>query len=325
MKVLVTGASGFVGSHITDAILKAGIAVRVLLRPSSSRIWLPPHPLLEVSYGSLEQAQTIAQALSDEITHVVHCAGMIKAVRPSQFFETNQIGTRYLVQALSQLDNPPALMFLSTLSAVGPSSAGHHLSEESAPRPLSAYGKSKLAAEAECKKYVGQFLIIRAPAVYGPRDRSFLPLFKLVKRGIAPKRTRPFHITWIHVNDLARIIVHLLNVSWPEGKILHIGHPRPIDAGLLPVTLAELMGIKPIKIPITDLLFLLVGQLETIAALVTGKPLLLAHGKSKELTSYGWVTSTQLQQALLPNSFRFTEHDEGLMETWRWYERKKWL
>jgi dihydroflavonol-4-reductase len=133
--------------------------------------------------GSLSDPQSLDAALRD-VTHVIHCAGCTKALRNSEFYEVNQAGTRNVVEAVNrQQGRIQRLVHLSSLAAGGPASPDQPAREDDLPHPVSEYGRSKLAGEREvqdaCKT---EYVILRPPAVYGPRDEAFLPLFKAVKR-----------------------------------------------------------------------------------------------------------------------------------------------
>jgi nucleoside-diphosphate-sugar epimerase len=189
MKVLLTGANGFVGSHILDKLCARGLATVALLRPASNQRFIQAHlPRLEVRVGSLSDPQSLDAALQD-VTHVIHCAGCIKALRKSEFYEVNQAGTRNVVEAVNrQQGRIQRLVHLSSLAAGGPASPDKPAREDDLPHPVSEYGRSKLAGERElhgaCKT---EYVILRPPAVYGPRDEAFLPLFKAVKAHILPR------------------------------------------------------------------------------------------------------------------------------------------
>src|SRR5208283_3499170 len=188
MKILLTGANGFVGSHILDSLRVRGVATAIVLRPDSNRRFIESHlSRVTVRTGSLSDPESLGAAMQD-VTHVIHCAGCTKALRQSEFYEVNQTGTRNVVEAVNrQQGRIQRLVHLSSLAAGGPASPDKPAREDDLPHPVSEYGRSKLAGERElhgaCKT---EYVILRPPAVYGPRDEAFLPLFKAVQAHILP-------------------------------------------------------------------------------------------------------------------------------------------
>ena len=187
MKVLLTGASGFVGSHVLDSLRARGIAVAVLLRPTSDKSFLQQHlGSVEIRTGSISDPHSLRPAM-EGITHVIHCAGLTKARRISEFYQINHAGTRNVVEAINaRADQVQRLVHVSSLAAAGPALASAPAREENPPNPVSEYGKSKLAGELVVRqKCRVPFTVIRPPAVYGPRDAEFLRLFNAVERTIS--------------------------------------------------------------------------------------------------------------------------------------------
>jgi len=150
LKVLLTGASGFVGSHILDALRARDLPVVLLLRPTSDKQFISEHlPNIEVRTGSINDAESLNAALWD-ITHVIHCAGCTKARKNAEFYIINQLGTRNVVAAANARgEQVQRLLHISSLAVSGPATPVKPACESNPPNPLSAYGKSKRLAEDE--------------------------------------------------------------------------------------------------------------------------------------------------------------------------------
>src|SRR5512143_719814 len=187
MKALLTGASGFIGSHLADALLAHGYSVRVLLRRSSSLEWLEDQRLERV-YGDLFDKEALRMAVSD-VDYVYHLAGLTKAKKREEYFRANHLGTKNLLEAVQE--KAPRLqrfVHVSSQAAVGPSPTVAPIDETAPAKPITSYGQSKWAAEQECRQFSRHLpvTIVRPPAVFGPRDRDILEFFRSASRGILP-------------------------------------------------------------------------------------------------------------------------------------------
>jgi len=169
MRALVTGASGFIGSNLVDRLLPEGVSVKCLVRRRSNLAWLKHLPVTLVT-GDFQEPASLAPAVAD--TEVVfHVAGATRAPRRALYFRGNFEATRNLLRACENYG--PAdqkFILISSLAAAGPSE-GVPLTEDQPPRPVSAYGESKLWAERAVLEFSQKrpATIIRPPAVYGPR------------------------------------------------------------------------------------------------------------------------------------------------------------
>jgi nucleoside-diphosphate-sugar epimerase len=210
MKVLVTGASGFVGSHAAEAVLAAGHALRVLSRPASA---LPPLLGREVERAPADLAEpaSLGAAVAG-VEGVLHVAGKIRARDEDEFHRVNALGAGSLAGAAAAA-GVRRFVLVSSLSARGPAgSAG----------PVSAYGRSKLAGEEAVRARARRMevVVVRPTVVYGPRDRSLLPLFRLARRGLRPVLAGAGTLSVVHAADLARGLVALLASAEGAGETL---------------------------------------------------------------------------------------------------------
>jgi len=187
MRVLVTGASGFLGSHIAEQLARDGHAVRVLVRRTSDRSFLRGFEA-EEALGDVTQPESLPAAVAG-VDAVVHAAGLVKARSAAEFQSVNAGGTANLLAALGDANGLRRFVLISSLAAHGPSPDGRPRRPDDPPSPVSDYGRSKLLAEEFVRSWAREerpMTIIRPPVIYGPRDRATLPLFQAVRRRLAP-------------------------------------------------------------------------------------------------------------------------------------------
>ena len=327
MKVLLTGANGFVGSHLLDHLRARGIATVALLRSTSHQRFIEAHlPYVEVRAGSLGDPQSLDAALRD-ITHVIHCAGCVKALHRSEFYNANQLGTRHVVEAVNrQPGRIQRFVHLSSLAAGGPAPPDKPAREDDLPNPVSEYGKSKLAGEQEVRSACqSEFVILRPPAVYGPRDLAFLPLFKTVKAHIQPLLGGghlPFSL--VFVKDLAKAAVTCLTHSAAGGKTFHVASPEVLTPRALASEIAAQLQTWTLPLPVPAAVLWPVCCLQEAVSQLTRKPSLLSLQKYAELRAPGWVCdSDRLRREL--NFTCTTTLPAGIAETLAWYRQHRWL
>jgi nucleoside-diphosphate-sugar epimerase len=326
LKVLLTGASGFVGSHILDSLCARRITTILLLRPSSSRRYIAAHlPEVEVRPGSISDPQSVQSAM-DGITHVVHCAGATKACRVSGFYEANQTGTRNVVSAInSQPGKVQRMVHISSLAAAGPALRETPAQEASPARPVSEYGKSKLAGELEVSEHCrAEYVILRPPAVYGPRDPEFLRLFKAVNRHLLPKPSSRQPLSLVFVKDLAETAVTCLTHPAAAGKTYFVANREVVTAQAMAEEIAAQMNVWTLPLPLPTSLLWPVCLAQEILSRLTGKPSVLSLQKFAELRAPGWVCDPSLL-GRETGCVCATTLESGIPQTLSWYRRHNWM
>jgi nucleoside-diphosphate-sugar epimerase len=326
MKVLVTGANGFVGSHILDTFRESGFDVAVLLRKSSDTAFIEQHldAGVSVHYGSLSDTDNLARATAG-VEAVVHCAGQTKAFHDREYLQTNREGTRNLVDAVGR-ETVRHFVFVSSLSVSGPGVPDNPARENDPPQPVSAYGQSKLAAEKVVESQsVVPWTILRPAAIYGPRDRDFLSVFRAVRRGVVlvPRGGRQ-SLSLVYARDVADAVRCCLLRKDAEGKIYHVASEPPSTGAGLVHAIARVMDRRVRTFPVP-------GPLLYTACVVQGwvsrrirRPHVLSRQKWRELNAPGWVCTTERIREDLDFTAP-TSLEDGLAETAAWYAAQGWL
>jgi nucleoside-diphosphate-sugar epimerase len=311
-----------VGSHVLDRLHERQIPTAILCRSKSPRCFLEKHlNWAETRIGSLNDPSSLNGAMAG-ITHVIHCAGSTKAVGTREFYDVNQGGTRNLAESLPA--TVQRLVHISSLAAAGPSKPDTALSESDPSRPVSEYGRSKLAGEQEIREQCrSEYVILRPPAVYGPRDAEFLRLFRAVQRHLRPlPALQPLSL--VFVVDLAETIVRCLTTENVSGKTYYVSSPEVVTARRMAEEIAALMQVWTLPFPLpTSLLWpLCLGQ--ELISRATGKASVLGLQKYSELRAAAWVCSPARLQQDTGLECR-TDLRSGLKQTILWYQENGWL
>jgi dihydroflavonol-4-reductase len=327
MRVLLTGANGFVGSHVLDRLVTQQIPVVVLLRPNSDRRFITERlPQVNVRAGGLDEPASLDAALAD-VTHVIHCAGATKALDRAGFFAVNQLGTRKLVEAANRRCGAiQRFVHISSLAAAGPATADRPKTEADVPAPVSDYGASKLAAENEVRERCQcDWTILRPPAVYGPRDREFLRLFQAVKSHLAPRfGGGRQQLTLVYVEDLAAAIVAGLVHAGARRETFFAGAAEVVTTRELTQHVAAESGRWTLPLPLPNAALWLACQWAEYTSRISRKANVLSAQKFAELKAPGWVCDASKLKRLLDCECPTTVR-EGLAKTHRWYQSHGWL
>ncbi len=204
-RVLVTGGTGLVGSHLVELLLRKGHAVTCLVRDPERLRWLGGMDV-DLVQGDCSQPGSLVPAVRGA-SIVFHLAGLTKAIHARDYYRVNHLGTRNILEACAR-HNPGIEKFVlvSSHAAAGPSRDGRPVKETDVPGPVSDYGRSKLLAEEEALRYKNELpvVILRPSAVYGPRDADMYELFRWAARGLTLEiRGGERYFNLCYVEDLA--------------------------------------------------------------------------------------------------------------------------
>jgi len=327
MKVLVTGGSGFLGSHVAEQLSAAGHTVRALVRKSSNRAFLSTLRNIEFAEGSVENRASVDDAMKG-VDAVVHSAGVVKALNEAAFFECNTQGTVNLLEAaITHAPNLKRFVHVSSLEACGPS-----LDKKPVPvdqqRPVTTYGRSKLAAERAVIDRKSQLpvVVMRPAAIYGPRDVEIFEAFRAVHRRQYPVIGDGDMLgCYIYGPDCARACIAAIEAPVESGSVYFIDDGEPLTmARAMGQLLPEALGTSPLVrfgIPFSLLSLASVG-VEAYGR-ARQKAVMLTREKVAMLRHHWVCSSEQTRQELewAPTvSFR-----EGLSQTAKWYRDNGWL
>jgi dihydroflavonol-4-reductase len=324
MKILITGGTGFIGSHLIDHFLDYNnTEIFALVRDLKNLKWLKG-----LKINLIEGDLLNIPLLPPDIEYIFHVAGSTKAYKIAEYYTVNQQGTASLFQALkAQKIRPKRVVYISSIAASGPSSDGTAVKEDSPPCPVSPYGKSKLEGEIEALKYKDSIplLIARISVVFGPRDRALIPYFKFIQKGILPSvGSKQKLVSLIYIKDLIKALDLCIHKELATGEILHLANPDPSSWEDLGRAAAEAMQIKLINLKLPLPIAYLVSCGAEVLGKIHGDPSILNRQKFEELRQDGWVADTQKAKEKLDFTPQYSLR-EAIHETINWYMTNNWL
>lgn len=328
--VALTGATGFLGGHIADRLLAEGCRVRAGVRPTSDTRWIRDKgvEIVETALvpppgsGEDETAAGLDSFVAGA-SRVIHCAGAIRAPGIEAFRRANVLSTRLLLEACARAGGVESFVLISSLAAVGPAAPENAVDEKSPPRPISAYGRSKLEAE-ELLRDPGlgfRTAALRPPALYGPRDKAFLTLFRCARRGWTPWPGPVAGISLVDGRDAAAAAVLLAADPRAEGPY-HIDDGRWYDHRRIAAALAGAWEhpVRSLRIPAWPVL-----ATARLLRVVGGERLpVIGRERLADITAPGWVCSGERLRRELGFAAR-RDLERGFRETLTFYLEAGWL
>jgi nucleoside-diphosphate-sugar epimerase len=333
VKICVTGATGFVGSHLVEALLARGHEVACLVRTPAKSARLFPDAPLRLAVGDLADPEALRDGCRDAEV-VFHSAALTAARSRDEFFEVNARGTARVLDAAA--DVAPGLqhfVYVSSAAAAGPTSRGRLLVEDDPPRPVTPYGESKLAGERAVRERDLPWTIVRPPTVYGPRDPEMARAFKLARWGVLPVfGDGRQELTAIHVRDLVAALQAVLTDE-TRGRTSFATHPEVFTTAHLvrriyhavraargDAATTRTPPVLRVPAPLTRAALAVTGT----AAKLLGRRTLLASEKANEFLADAWACSG----AALTDATGWTAQtalDDGLHDTAHWYRAHGWI
>lgn len=331
MKILITGASGFIGSFIVEEALRRGFDTWAGVRTTSSRSYLRDERIRFIDLDLSSEERLIEQLGGHEFDYVVHAAGATKCLHKDDFMRVNYEGTRNLVNAILKTGMPlRRFVYLSSLSVFGAIREGRpyqEICEGDAPRPNTAYGQSKLRAERFLDSIGNDFnyIVLRPTGVYGPREKDYFVMAKSISQHVdfSVGYGRQ-DITFVYVKDVVQAVFLALDHGM-SGRKYFLSDGEVYQSATFSDYIHEALG-RPwwvrIKAPVWVLrLVTLCGE---YVGRMTGKMIVLNNDKFNILRQRNW--RCDIEPAC--DELGFHPHyklADGVKETVRWYKDNGWL
>jgi len=329
MKILITGASGFIGSFIVEEALRRGFETWAAVRSSSSRQYLTDERthFIELDLSSEEQLKE--QLRPHRFDYVVHAAGVTKCLHKRDFHRINTEGTQHLVNALTSLQMPlRSFVYISSLSIMGAIREQRpytEIVESDTPQPNTAYGKSKLEAEQWLETQPIPYIILRPTGVYGPRERDYFMMFKSIKAhtDFAVGYCRQ-DITFVYVTDVVQAVFLALEKG-KTGRKYFLSDGNVYQSSTFSNMIRRELG-NPWWIRITAPLWLLriITFCGECMGHLTGKVTALNNDKYNIMRQRNWrcdITPAREELGYDPR----VQLEEGVRRSIKWYQENGWL
>ncbi len=332
-RILITGASGFIGGHLTRAALNAGYEVWAGVRSSSNTQKLEEQGI-QLVVLNYDEEEILYRQLAEIGTwdYVIHNAGVTKTIHKDDFYRVNHLYTERLVKALNKMQHPvEKFILMSSLGVYGPTAekVNRGIRMDDPQIPNSDYGKSKQLAEASVTQHARMpYLICRPTGVYGPGDQDYFLMIKSVNQGIdVATGFTPQRLSFIYVEDLAKVIIELLDTNISQRAFF-------IDDGVM-VTDTEFSSIlkqllkkkRVLRFRIPLCLVYLACQIIGTWGVLRNKAVTLNRDKYKILKQRNWACESDLKDVLTAEGKDISFHTlhEGLSHTIDWYRKQHWI
>jgi UDP-glucose 4-epimerase len=326
-RVLITGASGFVGYHLIEEALKNNLEVYAAVR-KSSKIDHLQHLDIKYTYPDFDNADTLATEFKENrYDYIIHAAGITKARSAAEYNHINAGYTQNIALASNKSSHPlKKMVLISSLAAVGPLNTLDGIITENTPaHPVTSYGKSKLLAEENLKAFSSfNYSILRPTGVYGPRDRDIFIFFKQVAKGIEPYiGNMQQKFSFIYVTDVAKAAVLALYAKDYQNTY-NLSDGQYYDRYELGKLIKETLNLKTVKFHLPVIFVKFIALLSEKYSSLRNEAAVLNTEKLNELMAVNWYCD--IKQARSGIDFS-PEHDlrAGITETVKWYKANKWL
>lgn len=324
MKALITGASGFIGSHLAEELSKRGYEVACIVRKTSDLKWLSGFDIKLIN-GDCSDKDSLNNCVKG-YDYVFHLAGLTKTNCKEDFYSVNTKGTENLIEAVVKNNSEvKRFVYLSSLSAFGPKVNANLPNEKDNPLPVSDYGKSKLRGEKAVLGYSDRIpiSILRPSAVYGPRDKELFLFFKLIKRGIMPY-WGDGQTSLVYVDDLINAIILSAEKESAVGRTYFISDGMVYSNNEIINEIASALNVKVFMIKLPKPILVPIGFLSDGISKIMGKSTMVNSDKIKELMHTDWICDITKAKDDLCFQPR-VGIKKGIKWTADWYKIHRWL
>ena len=330
-KILITGASGFIGSFIVEEALRRGFETWAAVRRSSSREYLRDERIKFIELNLSSKEELVEQLRGKDFDYVVHAAGVTKCLHKEDFRRINTEGTKNLADALLELQMPlKRFVFVSSLSifgAIREQQPYEEIRESDTPQPNTEYGRSKLAAEQYLEQLGNRlpYTILRPTGVYGPREKDYFVMAKSIKQhsdfAVGYRRQ---DITFVYVSDVVQAI--FLALDAPQvGRKYFLSDGEVYQSTTFSNLIHEELG-RPwwIRITAPEWVLRIITFFGEYTSRLTGKVSVLNKDKYNILRQRNW--RCDIQPAIDELGYQPTvKLAEGVKRTIKWYKDNGWL
>jgi len=333
-KIIITGASGFIGSFLVEKAVSLGYQTWAGVRASSSREYLKDNNILflELDFGNKEALTEQLRGFKNlfgKADYIIHNAGITKCLNPEDFDKINFQYTANFIDALQEADCiPEKFVLMSSLSSFGVGDEKNYtpIKLTDTPHPNTAYGRSKLKAEQYLQNTTNfPYIILRPTGVYGPRERDYFLMLKTVKAGLdVGAGSKPQHLTFIYVKDLAATAFLALE-SPVKNKGYFVADGDVYTDKQYTSLVKKALGKKvvlSVKVPLCILK--VVSSIAEDISKITGKPSTLNRDKYKIMRQRNWECDIEPLKSDLNFKPQYNLK-EGLDESIKWYRENGWL
>lgn len=323
---VVTGANGFVGSHLVDYLLTKNFEVRCIVRKSSNLQWLQGKEVKIFNCGLFDK-DGLKEAFRD-VNYIFHVAGVVKAKNEDGYLKGNVEATKVLLEVAEQFkDTIKKFVVVSSQTVGGPSKDGKPLTEDMDPNPMTAYARSKYKQEQVAISYKDKFpvTICRAPAIYGERDTEIFIYFQVFNRGLTTMiGFDKKELSLLHVADLAEGLYLAATSEKSNGEIYYISSEKFYNWLEVGEITSRVLGKKAFRIRIPHFIVFIIAAIAQFFAMFSSKPATLNIEKAKDLVQRYWICDTS--KAMRDLGYRQkVSLEEGIRRTCDWYKQMKWI